>query len=399
MGAANRSARRDDRSGKVPGVSPSKDQSPPADQPFASPDSAPAPRPDPLVLDDAYRALSAGRTLSRAQSDLIRRLLASVWDLAAEHTEVRDLKIADAALGEMAEAFRVFRPYRDVFKLTMFGSARTKPADPIYLLARDLAAKVAAAGWMVVTGAGPGIMAAGSEGAGRDKSFGVNIRLPHEEGANPFIAHDPKLVEMRYFFTRKLMLIKESHGYAVLPGGFGTQDECYELLTLLQTGKAEPAPVVLVETPGGTYWQHWRDFVVNDAVGAGWVSPEDTALFSIANSVDEAVDAILGFYRNYHSCRWVGDLLVLRLHIAPSKAELARLNAEFSDIIVTGKIRTTGPLPPERSSDDHLELARVALRFDKFHFSRLRRLIDALNECVGDENSLAEDGPASGLSS
>ena len=161
-----------------------------------------------------------------------------------------DLKIADAALAEMTEAFRVFRPYRSVRKVTMFGSARTLPDDPVYVLARDLAARMAEAGWMVVTGAGPGIMAAGTEGAGRDHAFGVNIRLPHEEGANPFIAQDPKLVEMRYFFTRKLMLIKESDGYAVLPGGFGTQDECYELLTLLQTGKAEPAPVVLVETPG-----------------------------------------------------------------------------------------------------------------------------------------------------
>ena len=149
----------------------------------------------------------------------------------------------------MTEAFRVFRPYRAVRKLTMFGSARTQPDDPVYVLARDLAARMAADGWMVVTGAGPGIMAAGTEGAGRDHAFGVNIRLPHEEGANPFIAQDPKLVEMRYFFTRKLMLIKESDAYAVLPGGFGTQDECYELLTLLQTGKAEPAPVVLVETP------------------------------------------------------------------------------------------------------------------------------------------------------
>ena len=166
----------------------------------------------------------------------------------------------------MAEAFRVFRPYRHIRKITMFGSARTKPEDPVYVLARNLAARLAAADWMVVTGAGPGIMAAGLEGAGREHAFGVNIRLPHEEDANPFIAQDPKLVEMRYFFTRKLMLIKESHAYAVLPGGFGTQDEAFELLTLLQTGKAEPAPVVMVETPGGTYWHAWLRFVEDEAV-------------------------------------------------------------------------------------------------------------------------------------
>ena len=196
-------------------------------------------------------------------------MIGSLADLAREGTSVGDLKIANAALAEMAEAFRVFRPYRHIRKITMFGSARTKPDDPIYILARDLAAKLAAADWMVVTGAGPGIMAAGLEGAGREHAFGVNIRLPFEGDANPFIAQDPKLVEMRYFFTRKLMLIKESHAYAVLPGGFGTQDESFELLTLLQTGKAEPAPVVMIETPGGTYWHAWLRFVQEAAIDAG----------------------------------------------------------------------------------------------------------------------------------
>jgi uncharacterized protein (TIGR00730 family) len=281
----------------------------------------------------------------------------------------------------MAEAFRVFRPYRHVRKLTMFGSARTRPDDPVYILARNLAANMAAADWMVVTGAGPGIMAAGLQGAGRDHAFGVNIRLPHEESANPFIAQDPKLVEMRYFFTRKLMLIKESHAYAILPGGFGTQDEAFELLTLLQTGKAEPAPVVMVETPGGTYWHAWLRFVEEEAIEAGWVSPSDRALFKVTNTMEEASDEILGFYRNYHSCRWVGDLLVLRVQVQPSKAELADLNARFGDIVARGSIRTAGPFPPERN--DHPELPRLALRFDRFHFARLRQLIDAVNECTG----------------
>ncbi len=343
----------------------------------------PAPQPDPIVIEAAFERLTGGRALSGAQSDLIRSMLATLWDLASEGMTVGDLKIADAALAEMTEAFRVFRPYRSVRKLTMFGSARTRPEDPIYVLARDLAARTAGAGWMVVTGAGPGIMAAGLEGAGRERSFGVNIRLPHEEGANPFIAQDPKLVEMRYFFTRKLMLLKESHAYAVLPGGFGTQDECYELLTLLQTGKAAPAPVVLVETDGGTYWKGWRRFVEEEAIRPGWVSPEDTALFRVVNSAEEGALEVLGFYRNYHSCRWVGQLLVLRLQTAPSRAELRQLNRRFADIVLTGVNRPVAPFPPERSSHDHLELPRLAFRFDRLHYARLRRLIDALNECTG----------------
>jgi len=329
----------------------------------------------------ALSALFENRQLSPAQSRELQAMIGTLADMAREGTSVGDLKIANAALAEMAEAFGVFRPYRQIRKITMFGSARTRPEDPVYILARDLAARLAEAGWMVVTGAGPGIMAAGLEGAGREHAFGVNIRLPHEEEANPFIAQDPKLVEMRYFFTRKLMLIKESHAYAILPGGFGTQDESFELLTLLQTGKAEPAPVVMIETPGGSYWHGWLRFVEEQAIAAGWVSPEDRALFRVTDTMEEAAEEILGFYRNYHSCRWVGDLLVLRLQIQPSKAELAELNRRFSDIVTRGAIRTAAPFPPER--DDHPELPRLAFRFDRFHYARLRELINAINECTG----------------
>ena len=329
----------------------------------------------------AFNALFENHELSAAQARELQDMIGSLGDMAREGTSVGDLKIANAALAEMAEAFRVFRPYRHIRKITMFGSARTKPEDPIYILARDLAAKLAAADWMVVTGAGPGIMAAGLEGAGREHAFGVNIRLPFEGDANPFIAQDPKLVEMRYFFTRKLMLIKESHAYAVLPGGFGTQDESFELLTLLQTGKAEPAPVVMIETPGGTYWHSWLRFVQESAIDAGWVSPDDRALFKVTNTLEEACEEVLGFYRNYHSIRWVGDLLVLRLQVQPSKAELADLNRRFADIVLRGNIRSAAPFPPERN--DHPELPRLAFRFDRFHFARLRQLIDAVNEWTG----------------
>jgi hypothetical protein len=267
-----------------------------------------------------------------------------------------------------------------VRKVTMFGSARTAPEDPIYVLARDLARQLASEGWMIVTGAGPGIMAAGTEGAGRDLSFGVNIRLPHEQGANAFIAQDPKLVEMRYFFTRKLMLIKESNAYVVLPGGFGTLDECFELLTLLQTGKAEPAPVVLVETPGGGFWHAWLRFVEEEVVARGYVSAPDLAFFRIVTSVHDATAEIQRYYHNYHSARWVGDLLILRLQRLPPDDALVRLSEEFGDLLRSGRIRATKPLPPERSAGDHLDLERLALRFDKVSYARLRALIDALNE-------------------
>ena len=236
-------------------------------------------------------------------------MIDSLDDMAREGTSVGDLKIASAALGEMAEAFRVFRPYRHIRKITMFGSARTKPEDPVYILARDLAAP-----WPPPTGwwspaPGPGSWRPASRAPDGNTPSGSTSACRTRSRANAFIAQDPKLVEMRYFFTRKLMLIKESHAYAILPGGFGTQDEAFELLTLLQTGKAEPAPVVMVETPGGTYWHEWLRFVKEQAIAAGWISPEDTALFKVTNTMEEASAEILGFYRNYHSLRWVGDLL------------------------------------------------------------------------------------------
>ena len=235
---------------------------------------------------------------------------------------------------------------------------------------------------MVVTGAGPGIMAAGMEGAGRDQSVGVNIRLPHEQGANRFIAQDPKLVEMRYFFTRKLMLLKESDGFIVLPGGFGTLDESFELLTLLQTGKAEPAPMVFLDVPGGTFWQGWNRFVTDDVEPKGLVAPDDRSFFIITDDVSVATTEILGFYRNYRSCRWVGDLLVLRMSVHPDAAQLADLNRRFADIVTSGVIRKVDPLPPERADDDVVDLPRLALRFDKTHYGRLRQLIDAVNALV-----------------
>jgi hypothetical protein len=317
-----------------------------------------------------------------ARRDLYESILTTVLNLADNHTDPIDLKLASAALGEMAEAFQVFQPYRDALKVTFFGSARTQPDDPFYIQARTLAERLAEHGWMVVTGAGPGIMAAGMEGAGRDLSLGVNIRLPHEQGANQFIAHDPKLVEMRYFFTRKVMLIKESDGYAVLPGGFGTLDETYELLTLLQTGKAQPAPIVLLDLPEDGYWSRWEQFLHEEVAPRGLINEEDFGLYRITNDVEAATQEILGFYRNYDSCRWVGDLLIIRLRQAPTHPQLAMLNDEFGDILTQGTIRHTKPLSPERSNNDRLDLHRIALHFNRSSYGRLRRLIDALNALV-----------------
>src|SRR5580704_10602388 len=236
----------------------------------------------------------------RANRDQLLEILETVVRLASDGTARLDLKIANAALKEMREGFEVFSPYRHIRKVTMFGSARTLPSDPLYAQARDLSALLAQHGWSTVTGAGPGIMAAGLEGAGPDHSFGINIRLPFEQSANEFIASDPKLVSMKYFFTRKLLLIKESYGYAVLPGGFGTLDEAFELLTLLQTGKAEPAPVVLLEVAGGSYWKAWERFLIDEVASRRLISPGDRCLYRIVDRVEDAADEILNFYRNYH---------------------------------------------------------------------------------------------------
>src|SRR3954471_23450512 len=297
--------------------------------------------------------------------DQLVEILTSVALLADDATDRLNLKITNSALKEMRLAFKVFAPFKDVPKVTMFGSARTLPVGPLYPQARRLAAVLAAEGWMVVTGAGPGIMAAGVEGAGVDKSIGINIRLPFEQDPSPLLAEDPKLVDMKYFFTRKLMLMKESAGFAVLPGGFGTLDEAFELLTLLQTGKAAPAPVVLLDVPDGTYWKTWDRFVRDELATRGLIDPDDHNFYLITDNVEAASAEIRGFYRNFHSVRYVGDTLVIRLRKAPTEEELERLNAEFADICRYGPIEVTDPLPAEVSGDDHLDLARVKLGFDK----------------------------------
>ena len=319
---------------------------------------------------------AAGVTKDR---ELLFEILVSSVLLAGDAADTLDLKITSATLREMREAFRLFAAYRGQRKVTIFGSARVRTDSAEYEQARAIAAELAAHGWMIVTGAGPGIMAAGMEGAGRDHSIGVSIRLPFEQGANPIIAHDEKLVSMKYFFTRKLMLIKESAAFLCLPGGFGTLDEAFELLTLSQTGKGEPVPIVLLDVPGGTYWDSAARFIDEQLVTRGLVDPTDLALFRVTDSVAAAVAEITGFYANYDSMRYVGDVLVLRLHTAPTVAQLDDLNARFGHLCASGRIERTTPLAEEVADGDKLELPRVRLHFAKRYYGQLRSLIDSLN--------------------
>ena len=312
-------------------------------------------------------------------ADLIFELIASAVRLARDGASRGDLKVANTTLKELRYAFYVFAPYRAARKASIFGSARTGPDDPLYDQARRLAAALAEREWMIITGAGPGIMTAGIEGAGVENAFGVTIRLPFEATTSEFLEGDPKLVNFRYFFTRKLTFVKESDGFALLPGGYGTLDEAFETLTLIQTGKAQPAPIVLLDVPGGTYWKHWLKFVEAELAERAYISPEDLKLVYVTDDVDAAVDELTGFYANYHSLRFVEGELVLRMHHAPDTDQLAALNAEFAHIVVRGEIRTIGPTPVEQADNDFPELERVTFRFNRRSWSRLRMLIDALN--------------------
>ncbi len=305
--------------------------------------------------------------------------VSEVIGLITDEPESLDLKIASAAITEMREAFRVFAPYKDIPKVSIFGSARTSKDDPLYEQTVRMAKQLADAGWMVVTGAGPGIMEAGMEGAGVENSIGVSIRLPFETGANSIIADDDKHVAMKYFFTRKLMLVKESAAFVCLPGGFGTLDETFELLTLTQTGKGIPVPIVFLDTPGDPYWEAVHRFVLEQLVPRGLVSAADTTLYKVTDSCDEAADEISSFYSNYHSIRTIGDDLVIRLRRTPTDEQLVALNRDFAHLVAAGEIHRTKPYGVEKRQDDHLELERLVMTFDMHGFTELRGLIDALN--------------------
>ncbi len=326
------------------------------------------------LIDDLIETANIGR-----DRDLVFEAIVSAVRMGREAADRGDLKLVNSALKELRYSFLVFEPYSSVPKVSIFGSARTQHDDPSYVVAREFGRAMVEQEWMVITGAGPGIMEAGIEGAGADQAFGVNIVLPFESDAAPVIAGDPKLINYRYFFTRKLTFMKESQAFALLPGGFGTMDEAFELLTLMQTGRSPVAPVVLLEEPGGDFWSNWKEFVEKNLASRALINPLDMCLVRICADVAEAVEEIAGFYSTYHSSRYVGRRLVVRLHRELSDDELAALNRDFADIITTGTIERVDTSPSEIDDDDAPDLPRIAFQFNRSAYARLRQFINQLN--------------------
>jgi len=334
-----------------------------------------------LQSDEANRRIDAlleHLRVPEATWRLHGEMLITVLKMFEDGAGVGDLKIASRALKEMRYGFKIFAAYRDVPKVTVFGSARTPPAHPVSRQALSFGKRMTEAGWMVITGAGSGVMGAAQEGAGRERSFGLNIRLPTEQEANPWIAADPKLISFKYFFTRKLFLVREAHAMAFFPGGFGTCDEVFEALTLTQTGKQPVLPLVLVDEAGGTYWKRFAEFIRGEMLDRGMISTEDPGLFRMTDDVGDAVAEILDFYRVYHSQRYVGDSLVIRLRRALSAASLGNLNTRFADILDGPAEQTPGPLKAENG--ELPDLPRLILPFNRTSFARLRQLVDFLNQ-------------------
>ena len=338
------------------------------------------PAPAPARAGRARRTRREGLSHEEFVAELAAEIAGTADKLVRDDVGIADLKLLNAALKEMRHAFRVFARYRGIRKVSTFGSARTPSDHPAYRQAHEFARRIADEhGYMVITGAGGGIMRAANEGSGRERSFGINIRLPFEQAPNEFIHRDPKLVNFKYFFTRKLMFVKEADAIALFPGGFGTHDEGFEALTLLQTGKSKIVPVVFVDAPGGRYWKQWRDYVVDHLLNESLISPADMRLFKVTDDVEEAIAEITTFYRRYHSSRYVRDRLVIRLVEPLSDVRLASLNEEFSDVLASGSIVQTGALPEEAGEHEIAHLPRLVLTFARRQFGRLRMLIDAIN--------------------
>lgn len=311
--------------------------------------------------------------------DAVADIIGNALKLLADVEDSGDVRVIQTALRELRYAFRLFAPYAATRKVTIFGSARTQPEKQEYQQAVEFARQAVAAGFMVITGAGPGIMQAGHEGAGPENSFGVNIRLPWEQSANPVIEGDKKLITFKYFFTRKLIFIRHSDAIVLFPGGFGTMDEGYEAITLMQTGKGRLMPLVLVDRPGGTFWKTWDKNIREHLLRDKLISPDDLNLYHITDDPAEAVKIITRFYRNFHSTRFVRDLFVIRLKHAPGATALAALNEDFADIIAGEKIRAIEPTPEEIEDGDNIALARIAFGFNRRDYGRLRQMIDVLN--------------------
>ncbi len=311
--------------------------------------------------------------------ELIEELIITALKMARDKMGTGDLKLMNRSLKELRYAAKIFAPYRGVRKVVVFGSARTAPSEPEAQQAEEFGRQMVAKNYMVITGGGDGIMGAAQRGAGRENSFGLNIRLPFEQRANEIIHGDPKLINFNYFFTRKLNFVKETYAYALFPGGFGTMDEGFEALTLMQTGKALIIPIVLIDRPDGSYWETWMRFLTDHLLKLGLISQGDFNFIKIAHDVKEAVDHILLFYRNYQSSRWVGSQLVLRINKQLTDNALANLNKEFADMLRAGEIEQREALPQEKNQAEIWDLPRLVLSPHRHEFGRYRQLIDAIN--------------------
>jgi len=326
-----------------------------------------------------------GRNSRVTVEELIDEMHDTVDGLREDGASRADLKLLSRALKELRHAFRFFDGLRGRSKVTVFGSARLPAGSPACRQAESFGRAMARSGWFVVTGAGEGIMEAAHIGAGREHSIGVNILLPFEQPDNTVMEGNPLLIHTKYFFTRKLLFLKESSGVVLFPGGFGTMDEAFEVLTLLQTGKTHPFPVVLVDEPGGIYWATWRRFLEENFLKTGMISAEDFSLFRITSSVEEAVREIHGYYRVFHSTRYVGRDLVIRIRERLAPEALAALNRDFPDLVAVGSISQKEALPEEADEPEVADLPRIVFRFNSRSHGRLRQLIDHLNGTAGDD--------------
>jgi uncharacterized protein (TIGR00730 family) len=332
----------------------------------------------PDLAHEAEKRIEAGS--DAANQDLLAEMLRMVLDLSKREFDRGDLKILVRALKEMRRAFKLFEPYRSTRKVSIFGSARVQEGDPYYRMAEEFSRRIADEGFMVITGAGEGIMQAGHEGAGKERSFGVNIKLPFEQTANRFIHGDPKHMTFHFFFTRKLIFVKEGDAFVFFPGGFGTHDEALEVLTLTQTGKSQIVPIVLVDLPGKNYWRDWESFVKRRLLGGGYISEQDLSFCRLVEDAEAAVGEIKRFYRNFHSYRFVKRELVIRLVEPPSAALIDKLNQNFCDILTEGEIKETAPLPEEFDDPAALCYPRLLVPFNRRDLGRLRQMIDAIND-------------------
>jgi hypothetical protein len=319
------------------------------------------------------------------QAGFLQDMLETVMLYTEDDAPVADLKLVSRSLREMRYAGAVFRKYADMRKVAVFGSARTRAEEPDFQLAREFARRITAEGYMIITGGGDGIMGAAQQGAGAEKSFGLNIRLPFEQHPNPVIAQDPKLINFNYFFARKLSFVKETSAFVLFPGGFGTLDEGFEVLTLLQTGKTSIVPIILMDRPNGFYWETWRRFLDNDLLELGLISRSDFHLFTITHDVDRAVEEIRHFYKVFHSYRWVRDEMVIRINNRLTPYALETLNQQFDHLISTGHIVQRDALPEEADDVSVKDLPRLVLTPHKREFGMLRLLINAINDSAVQE--------------